>query len=51
MKKAERYFKKKKDGKNGNNINSKNGTNTLLGKKFLNSQDYIKHISLDIKPY
>ena len=51
MKKAERYFKKKKDGKNGNNINNKNGTNTLLGKKFLNSQDYIKHISLDIKPY
>ena len=50
MKKAERYFKKKKDGKNGNPKNSKNGT-VLLEKKFLRTQDYIQHISLDIKPY
>ena len=50
MKKAERYFKRKKDGKNGDEKNIKNGS-FLLGKKFLNTQEYIKYISLDIKPY
>ena len=50
MKKAEKYFKKKKDGKIVEDINNKNGT-VFLGKKFAGSQDYIRHISLDIKPY
>lgn len=50
MKKAERFFKKKKDGKNGDDKNIKNGT-AFLGKKIMNTQDYIKQISLDIKQY
>ena len=50
MKKAERYFKKKKDMKNGDVKNGKNDS-VLLGKKFMNSHDYINFISLDIKPY
>ena len=50
LKKADRYFKKKKDGKNGSEKINKNGS-SLLGKKFLNAQDYIHYISLDIKPY
>ena len=47
LKKAERFFKKKKDVKN---VDSKN-ENIFLGNKFMNTQDYIQSISLDIKPY
>ena len=50
MKKAERYFKKKKDVKINDEKNN-NSTQMLLGKKFANSHEYIKFISLDIKPY
>ena len=47
LKKAERFFKKKKDVKNVDNKNE----NIFLGNKFMNTQDYIQSISLDIKPY
>ena len=53
MKKAERYFKKKKD-KNCDEKSNKNDNNVgnyLIGKKFVNPQEYIKFISLEIKPY
>ena len=49
MKKAERFFKKKKDVKN--NEKNNNCDKMFLGKKFGNSHEYIKFISLDIKPY
>ena len=50
LRKAEKYFKKKKEGKNGDDKNIKNGT-AFLGKKIMNTQEYIKQISLDIKQY
>ena len=49
MKKAERYFKKKKDVKINEEKN--NGVAMFLGKKIGDSHEYIKFISLDIKPY
>ena len=50
MKKAERFFKKKKDVKINDEKNN-SCDKIFLGKKFGNSHEYIKFSSLDIKPY